>query len=70
MDRLAERIRLEHKMLEGRYHVYTSPDVKGFHVSSDTLAGAQREAIAVLDAIARHQGVGPPAVEFSEQLAA
>lgn len=59
------RVRLVHKtLLEGRFHVYTSPDVQGLHASSETMAGAQREAIALLDAFARHEGAERPVVEF------
>lgn len=58
-------VRLEHKVLDG-FHVYTSPDVQGLHASSETMAGAQREAIAVLDLIAAHRGWEKPVVEFKE----
>ncbi len=57
-------VRLEHKVVEGRYHVYTSPDVRGLHVGADTAAAGQREAISVLDAIADHFGQPHPTVEF------
>lgn len=60
-------VRLVHKtLLDGRFHVYTSPDVKGFHVASETQAGAQREALAVLDIFAAQEGAERPAVTFEE----
>lgn len=59
------RIRLIYKtLLDGRYHVFTSPDLKGLHISSESLAGAQREAITVIDAIAKRRGAPPPVVDF------
>lgn len=62
---MPNRVHLVHKtLLDGRYHVFTSPDVRGFHVSMETLADAQREAIAVLDEIAREEGAERPVVEF------
>ena len=42
------RIRFEHRLLDGRHHVITSPDLKGFHVSADSREQAEREALAVL----------------------
>lgn len=60
-------VRLVHKtLLDGRYHVYTSPDVQGLHATSQTLAGAQREAIAILDIFAAHDGYDRPVVRFME----
>ena len=60
-------VRLVHKtLLDGRYHVYTSPDVQGLHASSETMAGAQREAIALLDLLARHDGSDKPVVSFDD----
>lgn len=65
------RVRLVHKtVLDGRYHVFTSPDVKGLHATSDTMAGAQREAIAILDLLAKEEGVARPVVEFEGALEA
>lgn len=65
------RVRLEHRVEMGaRYHAFVSPDLEGFYVVSDTLAKAQREAIAVLDLIEAKRGVDKPEVEFVEQLAA
>lgn len=59
------RVRLVYKTLnDGRYHVYTSPDVKGLHVAMDTKADAQREVIAVIDAIAKRRGWEKPEVVF------
>ena len=58
-------VRLVHKtLLDGRYHVYTSPDVQGFHVAMDTIADAKREAIAVLDKLAELDGVEKPDFTF------
>ena len=54
-------VRLVHStILDGRYHVYTSPDVQGFNVSSETIAAAKREAIAVLDKLAEIEGAPKP----------
>ena len=65
------RIRLVHKTLEnGRFHVFTSPDMKGLHISRETLAEAQREAIAVVDAIVSRKGLEKPVIEFVERAAA
>lgn len=58
-------VRLVHKtLLEGRYHVFTSPDVQGFHVAMETLAAAKREAIAVLEKLAELEGVAKPDFTF------
>ena len=58
-------VRLVHKtLLGGRYHVYTSPDVQGLHATSESRAGAQREAIALLDLFAQREGAERPVVEF------
>lgn len=63
-------VRLVHTMLlDQRYHVYTSPDVRGLHASSDTMAGAQREAIALLDVMAAHEGAERPVVTFEDRSA-
>ena len=60
-------VRLLHEtLLDGRFHVYTSPDVKGLHAPDDTKAGAQRQAIAILDLFARDEGATLPTVEFVE----
>lgn len=61
-------VRLVHKtLLDGRYHVYTSPDVKGLHASSQTMAGAQREAIALLDVFAAQERAERPVVSFVDE---
>ena len=60
------RVRLVHKVLEGRFHVYTSPEVKGLHASADTEADAQRQAMALVDFFAKRWGVAIPVVEFVE----
>ena len=63
-------IRLIHRtLLEGRFHVYTSPDVAGLHAADESLAGAQRMAIAMVDFLADRDGVQRPSVEFSEEKA-
>lgn len=63
-------VRLYHKtLLDGRYHVYTSPDVQGFHAVSETIGGAKREAIAVLDKIAELEGAEKPDFAFMEEAA-
>lgn len=63
-------VRLVHRtLLEGRFHVYTSPDVKGLHASSETMAGAQREAIAILDIFAAEEGSDRPVVSFEDEAA-
>lgn len=64
---MPELIRLDHRVLDGRYHVYTSPDLKGLHVAADTKAEAQRKAITVLHAIAAELGASAPVVEFREE---
>lgn len=61
-------VRLVHKtLLDGRYHVYTSPDVQGLHVSMGTKAEAQREVIAVVDAIAKRRGWAMPEILFADE---
>lgn len=62
---MPNRIRLVHKMLDG-FHVFTSPDLKGLHVSAKSEAGAQREVILVVHAIAEELGAEPPVVTFAE----
>jgi hypothetical protein len=67
MGRVPSRVRLVHKtLLDGRFHVFTSPDVVGLHASDETEAGAQRQAIAILDLLATRDGVSPPVVTFLE----
>lgn len=62
-------VRLVHKaLLEGRYHVFTSPDVQGFHVAMETLASAKREAIAVLDKLAELEGAPKPDFTFVDEV--
>ena len=63
---MPDHVRLVHKVLEGRYHVYTSPDVKGLHVTADTQAEAQRSAISMLHLIAKELGIPAPVAEFTE----
>lgn len=65
---MVRHARLVYKVLGGRFHVYTSPDVKGLHASAETKAGAQREAIAILDLIAPHEGAEHTVVEFLDRL--
>lgn len=68
---MPKRIRLEHSTLaDGRFHVFTSPDLKGLHVSGESLAGAQREAIAVVDRIAELDGDETPIITFMEMAGA
>lgn len=55
-----------HKVLDGRFHVYTSPDMRGLHVAADTQAEAQRQAMSVVHAIAEELGQPAPVVEFLE----
>ena len=58
-------VRLVHKtLLDGRYHVYTSPDVQGFHVAMETIAEAKRAAITLLDRIAEIDGAAKPDFAF------
>jgi hypothetical protein len=47
--------------------VFTSPDMKGLHVSRETLPEAQREAIAVVDAIVARKALAKPVIEFIEK---
>ena len=68
---MSKRIRLEHRVeMGGRFHAYTSPDLKGFYVTSETLADAQREAIKVLDLIAAKRGQAKPEIVFVGAMAA
>lgn len=63
-------VRLVHKtLLGGRFHVYTSPDVKGLHASSETQAEAQRVAMKALDYIVSRKGWELPTVAFEEEAA-
>jgi hypothetical protein len=41
--------------------------MKGLHVSRETLPEAQREAIAVVDAIVARKGLAKPVIEFIEK---
>ena len=62
-------VRLIHKtLLDGRYHIYTSPDVQGFHVAMETIAEAKREAIAVLDVLAKLDGAEKPDFTFIDSV--
>ena len=68
---MSNRIRLQHRIeMGGRFHAYTSPDLKGFYVTSETIADAQREAIKVLDLIAEKRGQEKPEILFVEAMAA
>lgn len=61
-------VRLVHKtLLDGRYHVYTSPDVQGFNATGETLAEAQRAAVEILDYLAEREGASRPSYEFAEE---
>jgi hypothetical protein len=60
---MPDRVRLVHRIV-GSYHVFTSPDVNGLHVSAASEADAQRAVIAMLDAIAARFGAARPAVDF------
>ena len=58
-------VRLVHKtLLDGRYHVYTSPDVQGFHVAMESSGEAKRAAISLLDMLADIDGVAKPDFVF------
>lgn len=61
---MLERVHLVHKLLD-RYHVFTSPEIRGLHVTADTEADAQRAAIEVVHAIAEEVGMPAPVVEFT-----
>ena len=64
---MSQLVRLVHKtLLDGRFHVYTSPDVQGLHASSETMADAQRAAIAILDLFAERDGTERPVIAFME----
>ncbi|MDB5510942.1 MAG: hypothetical protein JWR08_425 [Enterovirga sp.] len=63
---MPSRIRLEHKTLGERFHVFTSPDLSGFHVSGENYAETQREAIAVVDRIAAMHGDSKPIIDTIE----
>ena len=65
---MPRHVRLVHKILDGRFHVYTSPDVKGLHASSETQAEAQRVALKVLDFIVERRGWTLPTVAFEETI--
>jgi len=46
------RIRLEHQsLLDGRYHVITSPDVPGLYVTGESRNEAMQELVQVLPRI-------------------
>jgi hypothetical protein len=68
------RIRLEHEITDdGRMHVFTSPDLKGFYITGHTLEEATREALAMVVLIKTtmdsRPGI-PVAVEFEDVKAA
>ena len=42
------QIRFEHKLLDDRWHVITSPDIVGFHVAGETQDEAFRKAMALV----------------------
>jgi hypothetical protein len=46
------RIRFEHEDLAG-FHVITSPDIVGFHVSGKTPEEAERAAVTIVDYLRR-----------------
>ncbi len=63
-------VRLVHKtLLDGRFHVYTSPDVQGFHVAIETIADAKRAAISLLDTLADLDGEPKPDFIFVDDVA-
>lgn len=63
------RVRLVyHTLGDGRFHVYTSPDMKGVHVAADSKADAQRRAISVVDAISERRGRDKPVVSFEDEV--
>jgi hypothetical protein len=62
-ENVPTHVRLVHKVLDG-YHVFTSPDLKGLHVSAPTEAAAQLEAVKVLHVIAQELGAEPPVATF------
>lgn len=62
--------RLVHRTLgDGRFHVYTSPDLKGLHVTGDTRDEARQEAVVVLGLIAARRGWPKPIVSFEGEAA-
>ena len=63
-------VRLVHKLLEGRHHVYTSPDLKGLHVTAETDREARDAAVQVVKAIAEEFGEPVPSHEFVAAAAA
>ena len=56
---MTRRIRFEHKTV-GQYHVITSPDLVGFHVTGLTPEEAERAAVSVVDFLRRsdEKGIG------------
>jgi predicted RNase H-like HicB family nuclease len=67
---MPRHVRLVHRLLVGRYHVYTSPDLEGLHVTADTQEDARDAVIQVLDAIASERGEPVPSHEFLAPAAA
>lgn len=65
---MPHRVRLVHSVLDGRFHVYTSPDLQGLYITAETQAEAQREAVAMLDVIAEHQGWQKPVIVFEDAM--
>lgn len=67
------RIRLDHKTtLDGRYHVITSPDVKGLYVTGADRAEALRELDQVLALVRNDSGEPeevPVAIEYAKAVA-
>ena len=61
---MPRHVRLEHRLLGGRYHVFTSPDLRGLHVTADTLEEARSAVVEVLHAIAAERGEPAPSHEF------
>ena len=61
------RVRLVHRFLADRYHVYTSPDVRGFHVAMDTKAAAKWAAVELLGKLAELDGTTKPDFTFEDE---
>ena len=55
---VTKTIHFDHKIVAG-FHVITSPDVIGFHVTGRTAEEAEREAVSVLDFLRRADGRAP-----------
>ena len=58
---MAKTVRLDYKTLgQGRFHVFTSPDIKGLHVSAESRGEAERDVSAVVAMIMRERGSMEP----------